>query len=340
MTESTHATLLRRKIRSPDQVAAENPLTSSRAVRLALTKAANDAVGLVLTVSSVADDVITLDALLDGLPAGLMLVGLHRQDRLVGLIALDMQLRAAVLEMETMGAVSPHPAEDRAPTRTDKMLCDPLMAGFIGAFPQAVRGTALDGWGDHVTHEDRIADARTAGLILDDCTYRMVQMNVQLGPADRQGVLLMALPMIDEPETVAEPTPLVADWNISFPKAVQDAPAAITALLHRFSVPLAMARALQIGTILPLPGCSVSSVRLLAPDGKEVAQAKLGQSGGMRAVRLQAAPLPDLHDILVHKGANPASISVESKQDLPVGRKVTPSPDAMLATENEVVSPV
>ncbi len=72
MTDSTQATILRRMTSSHETDVAENPLTSSRAVRLALTKAANDSVGLVLTVSSVAEDVSALDAMLDGLPDGLM----------------------------------------------------------------------------------------------------------------------------------------------------------------------------------------------------------------------------------------------------------------------------
>ncbi|MFT6074512.1 MAG: flagellar motor switch protein FliM [Yoonia sp.] len=145
MTESTHAILLRRMTRSQEADVAENPLTSSRAVRLALTKAANSAAGLVLTVTSVVQDVSALDAMLEGLPDGLMLVGLHRQGQLVGLIALDMQLRAAVLEMEKMGVLSVTAVDDRAPTHTDKVLCEPLIAAFLAAFPEAVRWIAFDG---------------------------------------------------------------------------------------------------------------------------------------------------------------------------------------------------
>lgn len=334
MTESTHATLLRRMTRSHDADVAENPLTSSRAVRLALTKAANDTVGLILTVSSVAEDVSGLDAMLDGLPDGLMLVGLHRHDCLVGLIALDMQLRAAVLEMETMGALSSQSVDDRTPTRTDKMMCDPMIAGFLRAFPQAVRGTGFDGWGDDVTHEDRIADTRAAGLLLDDCPYRIVQMTVQLGPADRQGLLLMALPLVEDLQAITPPTVKQSNWGVDFPKAVQDAPAAITAMLHRFKLPLATARDLQVGTILPLPGCSVTSVRLLAPDGQDVAQAKLGQSGGMRAVRLQAAPLPDLHDLASPMRSEPAPLKVENRVEVPMDVDVPEPLDTALALDD------
>ena len=298
MTESTHATILRRMTRAHAADVVENPLTSSRAVRLALTKAANDAAGLVLTVSSVAEEVNDLDAMLAGLPDGIMLVGLQRSGQLVGLIALDMQLRAAVLEMETMGVLSGQVADDRAPTQTDKVMCDPLLAGFLAAFPDAVRSTALEGWGDHVTHEARIADTRAAGLLLADVSYRLLQMDVQLGTTDRQGVLLMMLPFVEAvTEKPAPVPPLTPDWATEFTKVINDAPASLTALLHRFSIPLATAQKLHVGMVLQLPGCRVSSVKLIAADAKVVAQAKLGQSGGMRAVRIEAAPLPDLHDL-------------------------------------------
>ncbi|MFA8444244.1 FliM/FliN family flagellar motor switch protein [Yoonia sp.] len=297
MTESTQVTLLRRMTRPQGQEATVNPLTSSRAVRLALTKAANDTVGLVLTVQSVAEETTDLDDMLGSLADDLMLVALQHADHLVGLIALDLEMRAAVLEMETMGAVLAQPAEQRVPTRTDKMLCDPLVAAFLAAFPAAVAGTALEGWMDGVTPGDRVENGRAAGLILADCTYRIVRLSVDLGVADRQGQVVMVLPVVQEvTETVVAPQDAV-DWDATFQDAVSHAPACLTALLHRFPVSLATAQGLQVGSVLPLPGCTVHSVRLLSSDGTGVAQAKLGQVGGYRAVRLEAAPALQLTDL-------------------------------------------
>jgi len=297
MTEGTQVTLLRRMTRPQGQEATGNPLTSSRAVRLALTKAANDTVGLILTVQSVAEETTDLDDMLGSLSDDLMLVGLWRADHLVGVIALDMEMRAAVLEMETMGAVLAQPAENRVPTRTDKMLCDPLVAAFLSAFPTAVAGTVLDGWIDGVTSGDRVESVRAAGLVLSDCAYRIVRLCVDLGVADRQAQVVMVLPVVkDVVETVAEPHE-TADWDATFQDAVSNAPACLTALLHRFPVSLATAQGLQVGSVLSLPGCTVNSVRLLSPDGKGVAQAKLGQVGGYRAIRLEVAPALQLTDI-------------------------------------------
>lgn len=294
MTESTQVTLLRRMTRPQGQKVADNPLTSSRAVRLALTKAANDTVGLVLTVQSVAEEVTGLDDMLGTLADDLMLVELTREGDLAGLIALDMEMRAAVLEMETMGALLATQSEPRAPTRTDKMLCDPLLYSFLSAFPAAVMDTPLAGWADDVSPGEKMQNTRAAGLVLKDCAYRIVRLNMDLGVADRQAQLVIVLPLVqcDDLEVVA-PAPDV-DWAGALQENIADAPASLNALLHRFSVSLATAQALRVGSILPLRGCSVNSVRLLAADGQVVAQAKLGQVGGYRAVRLESAPAAQL----------------------------------------------
>ncbi len=297
MTTGTHVTLLRRMTRPQGQGETENPLTSSRAVRLALTKAANDSVGLVLTVESVGEEVIALDDMLATLGSDLMLVGLERDGALSGLIALDMEMRAAVLEMETMGAVLAQPAETRAPTHTDKVLCDPVLRSFIAAFPQAVLGTPLEGWMDGIGIGAKVESARAAGLVLTDRTYRIVRMGVDLGVADRRAQLVIALPLA-EAATVPEPAPPApVDWQQVFQDNIYEAPACLEALLYRAPISLATAQSLKVGTVLPLPGCTVNSVRLLSRDGHELAQAKLGQIGGYRAVRLETAPAPQLAEL-------------------------------------------
>jgi flagellar motor switch protein FliM len=274
-----------------------SPLTTSRAVRLALVKAASDAGGLVLRVASTADDVGQLGDLLGGLDKGLMLVGLDRRGALAGFVAVDMQLRAAMVEVQTTGRLLDQPADDRPATGADKALCDPLLVAFLSALPPAVMGTAYEGWVDDVTVGDRLADSRLAGLLLEDGDYRVLRMNVELGSGDRLGEVMLVLPVQAAPMMPEEPAP-VMDWDTAFSAAVQDAPAMLTARLHQFKMPLGRAQALRVGQVVPLPGCTVNSVRLIATDGRCVAQAKLGQSAGHRAVRIELAPGPEMDDLV------------------------------------------
>ena len=297
MTEGTHANILRRMAGMQVGGDAQSPLTSSRAVRLVLAKVAQDSVGLPLAVSSVAEDVADLDATLAALPDGLMLVRLERADQTVGLMGLDMQLRAAVLEVTTTGKLLAQVAEDRPPTGTDRFLCDALIKGFLDSFPEAVRATAFEGWAQDTAAGELFADTRLAGLILAPNRYRTVQMTVQLGQTDRQGLLLLALPLPEPDPVEGLPKPEAIAWEPAFTAAVTAAPVSLAARLHNFRLTLAEARPLKVGAVLPLGGCTVSSARLCTTDGRLVARGRLGQSGGMRALRIEAPPALDMRDL-------------------------------------------
>lgn len=323
------ATVLRRMIRQRDQMTTDNPLTSSRAVRLALTKAAHDAIGLVLTVTSVAENEADLDAMLDGLSDDLMMVGLLRDGQLAGLATLDAELRAAVVEMQTVGALIDAAAPERTATNTDAFLSLPVLDAFLAAFPTSVRGTTLEGWGDDITADTRIPDRRTAGLVLTDRLYRSVQLNVDLGVADRQGALQIILPHIAVQSAIVAGPDRLAEWGPAFQDSVLDAPTVLDALLHRFDMSLADLRDLTVGTVVPLPGCSVSSVRLLAPGGAPVARARLGQMGGKRAVRLETPPAAQMAELATGHAADPMpqAIAADPMMDAPAMAEVDVAED-------------
>lgn len=327
MAQTMHSQILSRMAGRAVVDADDQPLTAARAVRLAVARAANDTVGLVLTVTGMAEEVQPLDGLLDGLDDELMLVGLERDGHLAGVIALDMQLRAAVLEMQTVGSVIAAAAEVRQPTGTDKIMCEPLLLALLNALPGAMGGSELDGWIDKCRLGNRIGSARAAGLVLRDCDYRVLRLTVDLGVADRQGIVLIALPPLAQSVGIEPELVDVLDWGTQFRNAVSEAPATLTAHLHRFSIPLAKARALQVGQVLPLPGCNVHSVRLLSPDGKKVAQAKLGQLGGMRAVRVEPAPSPQMSELAAGGGVDLGLPALGADE---IGFAADPSPmDAM-----------
>jgi flagellar motor switch protein FliM len=309
MAQGTQTHILRQMAGLQGSGDSENPLTSSRAMRLLLAKVAQEHAGLALSVSSIAETTAHLDLALDDLPDCLMLVRLERGDRPVGLIALDPELRAAVLEIATIGALNPHAAEVRAPTGTDHLLCQPLLASFVAAFPEAVQGTASQDWTSGAGVGAMIADTRRAALLLGECTYRTVQMTVQLGQTDRQGLLVLMLPVPAVTPEESLPLSEKPDWTISLASRVGDVSADLDAQLHRFSLPLSALRTLTVDTVLPLHGCTVSSVRLKALDGRTVVTARLGQSAGKRAVRIETPPALDMNDLPTPKAASAPMVS-------------------------------
>ena len=315
MTNSTHSSILRRKAGQNDQTGADSPLTSSRAVRLALAKSASDSVGLSLTVSSVIEDIVSIDDLLDQLDEGLMLVGLQCEGRVVGLLALDIQMRSAVVEIQTMGRLVARQAADRPPTATDKAMCEPVLSALLDALPAAVTGTNFDGWVDGLSLGGMIESTRAAGLTLDDGSYRALRMTVDLGVADRETYLLLALPVVTAEEDVLPEPQQPVDWATALRGTVSAAPATLDAVLHRFKIPIGRAQSLRVGQLVPLPGCTVNSVRLTAPGGRAVASAKLGQAGGMRALRIEDDAEPQLSDLGGRANATTVALGVRIDQD-------------------------
>jgi len=315
MTNSTHSSILRRKAGQNDQTAADSPLTSSRAVRSALAKSANDSVGLSLTVNSVIEDIVSIDDLLDQLDEGLMLVGLQCEGRVVGLVALDIQMRSAVVEIQTMGRLVARQAADRPPTATDKAMCEPVLSALLGALPTAVTGTDFDGWVDGLSLGGMIESTRAAGLTLDDCSYRALRMTVDLGVADREACLVLALPVVTAEEDVLPEPKQPVDWATALHATVSAAPATLDAVLHRFKISIGRVQSLKVGQLIPLPGCTVNSVRLIAPGGRAVASAKLGQAGGMRALRIEDDVAPQLLDLGGRANATTVALGVRIDQD-------------------------
>tara|TARA_R110002094_G_scaffold127848_1_gene121751 strand:+ start:378 stop:1298 length:921 start_codon:yes stop_codon:yes gene_type:complete len=272
------------------------PLTSSRALRVAMTRAADKALGLSLSVTGVGEEFMALDGIVDGLPAEYLYAGLERDGEIVGLIGLDGQMRAAVIEMQTIGSLVKTPQTGRAPTSTDMMLAAPLCDMLLKLLPDTTAGSDLDGWAGDVVLGDVFDSLRSVGLALEDTDFRLMRLTLDLTVGERQGEIVLALPN-HSPQLVAiETDPADSGWEAKMVRAVQSAPAALNAILCRMTLPIGKVDDLQVGDILPLYGATVSTVRLYAPEGIEVGAARLGQSGGMRAVRIETPVALSLRD--------------------------------------------
>lgn len=310
MTRQVAHDVLRRMASPPPPAPEDVPITSSRAIRLAITRAADKVHDFAVSVSSLREEVLTLDALLAAFEPELMLIGMHTgSGPATGIATLDLNMRAAVLELQTIGDVLPDAPEDRPPTGTDAKMAEPLIAGFLTHLQDTAVRTALDGWGLGYVVGDKIASTRAAGLILEDGKYRLIRLSLDLGVGDRLAELSIALPCRSEAAAKIVKPEVTGDWDTRFRAVVQASPARLDAELHRFKLPLHQAEGLAVGQILPLPGCTVSSVKLLADDGRKVATARLGQSGGMRAVRVEAAPQINLEEMDQIGGADMPSLS-------------------------------
>jgi flagellar motor switch protein FliM len=120
----------------------------------------------------------------------------------------------------------------------------------------------------------------------------VLQAELRLGNGAKSGAVMLALPAegrgrAPKPAPSATPAPVAAAL---FAKALSDqvmrTEADIAAVLHRFTVPLSVVMALKVGDLVPLSTAALDRIVLQGLDGRPLATGRLGQNGGMRAVRL------------------------------------------------------
>lgn len=300
----TNAALRRMVRQAPAPAAAPSPLPP-RLIRGAVTRAADRAAGLALVVLGIEVTETALDELVGALDPDHLLVMLAASAGPEGVLALDADLRAALIEMQTVGRLLPQPPAVRGPTTADLALAEP----FVHHLLTELRAEAGDTPIGHVLAgmglAGRFANPRAASLALPDTGYRLVRVTLDLGQPDRQASLMLALPRRAPPAPLAMPVPANPAWSAALTRAVMEAPCTLNAVLHRLTLSLGKVEGFVIGQVLPLPGVTVSSVRVEGPGGAMVGPGKLGQMGGLRAVRMggpgtrpaqmeEMLPLPDL----------------------------------------------
>jgi flagellar motor switch protein FliM len=269
-------------------------------------------VGLPLAVLGIREEEGPLDDQLARLDGDLLLLALRQEGGPLGLGALDGEGRAAAIEAQALGRVSPTPPEPREATAADAALARPLFESFLREAQAAVESTPLAGWLRDPSVAERLPSAREAAMLLPDGRYRMVRMTLDLGAGGRQGLFLLLARLPEPPRQLGppgeEPEATVATQALR-------SQARVEAVLHRLRLPLSAAEALEPGQLLPLPGVTVASVRLEA-GGVPLGPARLGQVAGMRAVRIETPLAPELAD-LAGLGAPPAPLLPEPAWPLP-----------------------
>lgn len=306
--------VIRRKIDSAREVgamaAAEGALSPERALRLALGRAAQSEMALALIVTSLREEMRSLAELLELTEPGMFLGVLEGRGDALGLMALAQPVLAGVVEHLTTGDIGTVAHPPRKPTRIDAAMAMPLIDRILMELEHALAegregadtGNPADrardagrDWARGYRYASFLDDARPLGLLLDDRRYRVFRAEVALGGAARAGSLLLALPA-DLPQARQRESLLAASaaparsFGDELRGVVLDAPARIEAVLTRLRLPLQAVSAWQPGMLVPLPLARPGDMTLEAPRGRVLAQVRLGQCAGARAVRLSPDP--------------------------------------------------
>ncbi|MWD28820.1 hypothetical protein E0K89_015160 [Aquicoccus sp. SCR17] len=255
----------------------------AKALRLALARAADHLWSLAAQAQGIREEILDQEALLDSLEAGALYILLDGPEGHAGAAVLDMQAVAALIEVQTMGRVVPGPPPDRPPTHTDAAIAAPLLDRMLRGFARNLSDGSDGWWAEGFRFGDRIEDRRTLGLMLKGAEYRSFRVTVDFGQGARTGEIVLAFPdrARPAPEEPAPPPPTRTAplW--------ERIPAELMAVVDRLDMSVAEAMALKPGDILRLDRSALGATRLAAGDRLLPMLCDLGQSEGMRALRLR-----------------------------------------------------
>lgn len=298
-------------------------MSPMRALRLAAEKTAAEAFSLALTVQGAGRSSTDHAGLLAQIPDGLLLLLLDGPAGAVGVMTLDMNLLAALIEMQTVGQVLSRMPPPRMLTRTDAAMAAPLVDGILQRMTQHLAEHPERYWTSHFRFGAMIEDRRSLGLTLAAPDFHILRLDLDIADGLRQGGIMLILPAIDDPAT------LQPDHGADRPAEdlqarVLDAPVRLDAVLCRLSLPLSGIGQLAVGDLLHLPSEALREIAVEGVGGRRVATGRLGKVDGLRAVRLNLPALtPQGFDPIA-----PAPEEGEGQGHLAIAAEAAPAPAA------------
>ena len=268
---------------------------AERAWRVVLARAARDAIALGLDVTGLTQSHASLTELLDMPPERALLAVLEGPGDGLALMAVSAPLLAAMTEMQTIGRVSALQPAARKPTRTDAAMVAQFVDAALAGLEQSLADDADLIWAGGFRYASFLEDSRPLGLLLEDIAYRVLLAEVSVEGGARTGHILIALPACGRGERPKSASHILPEtlashaFTADLGDQVAGAHCVLQAVIHRISVPLSSVFGFAVGDLLPLSLASVDRIGIEGSDAVRIAEGRLGQNRGMRAVRLTPA---------------------------------------------------
>ena len=292
--------IIRRKVARAATIGTENGAAGAPGAdqgwRLGFARAARDCTGLLIEVASMKVHKRSLAEVLELPPDRAFMALLDGPDGGLGLIILSAEVMSALIEMQTTGRVSSTAPLPRKPTRTDAAMVATTIDRALVELDAALAEEADLIWAGGFRYASFLEDPRPLGLLLEDQPYRVMTAELALAEGARRGGMILALPAdgrgrkpaLPRSGEVPDPAASAPSFSIMLAEAVMGAGCVLQAAIGRLSMPLQQVMALEVGQVMALPDATLERITLEAPDGHRLAQARLGQNKGMRALRLSA----------------------------------------------------
>lgn len=285
--------VIRRKIDRARPAQGEGAPGADRGWRLALARAARDAMGLDLEFRSLTIVRQSLAEILEVVPDRALLGLLDGPQGGLGVVMLGPTVTATLIEKQTLGKVGTQTPVSRKASRIDAAMVAGVIDRALAGLDEALADEADLVWAGGFRYASYLEDARPLGLMLEDEPYRVLSAEVALGDAGREGRVILVLPAHGRGASPAVLDEVATDDAPHFSEAlsvqVMQADCRLDAVIGRLTLPLRQITALQIGETLLLPSSALDTVSVETMDGRHVSAARLGQHRGMRALKLSEA---------------------------------------------------
>jgi len=335
MTEEAHRAILKRivgeaRVALPSEAAHGAGKDEVAALRLEIARVARDVFGLTVIVESCRTERPSLNELQDEVASGALSLLLPGKDGRLGVAVYSADLALALLEWRLLGMLSEDAAPARPLTRTDASILADLTDPVLARFGAAVSAEAGGDWAAGYRQGAPIEDPRHVPLTLAAGRYHAFRVELLLGKGRRGGALYFALPDTRPASAPAAGEEKARPWPEALRAGVLGAELSITAVLTRLRLPATEVGRLRPGDCLPLPAAALASVRLEAPGGVPVAEGRLGQINGDRAVKIETGPADAL---------GPRAASAAAPQAAPASQPMPPEEPAALGEPGALDEP-
>ncbi len=288
MGSSTRNTVIHRKAQVAREEYQARAMSPAKALRMALARSADAAIGLAVTVTAVEQVQLSQGDVAAEFGAPGLLVLLDGQDGARGAMRLDPAFLAALIEVQTTGRVTGRAPADRVLTRTDGAIAAPLIDAMLAEFEEQLCPDDTAHWGAGYRFGAMMEDARALTLSLEATDFHVFRVFAELGEVAVTAAFSLLLPHRVAPACPARASEHGAGARgLTLRQTAMMAPVSLMAVLARVPLPLGRVCGLKVGDSLTLGGGDTPlEVRLEASQKHVVARASLGQMNGMRALRL------------------------------------------------------
>ena len=279
---------MQRKMAASMGQAASNGRSAVGCLRLALARAARDVFELPLTVIGAKQGRESIENVTGILNEDDLLMHLDGPDGAIGAMSVNRSFLTALIQQQTIGTITGGEPAERAYTNTDAAMVAPLADEALKRAADMSEKPADIACFKGFRFGTRVPNRRALTLLFEAERFRYFELVAEFQEGISQGAFLVILPEPVLPSEKPKDTPDAARME----DAVGNARADLNAVICRLKLSLSELSNLQVGDAVPLREPNLSFADLLSITGSKICAARLGQAGGLRAVRLNEAAHP------------------------------------------------